>query len=503
MLYESIIYVKNMATSSIGALPLLRNGEEYLSQSKKTLIGINGERLLDVSIAPEMHIQLALPINKGAGFHLLQNISIDDVIDIYVEAGKIFKDDMLINGVSTSLEEFSELICLSTGMPITFVNNALNIVPKLFQKSYLQRILRASSPTGNLAIYDDFVDVRGNTRFAYSPKGRNCGVALPGNHPAVSLMGAIIPLFKIPTILRASSSEPFTSFRLCKALWESGLPAESLFHFVTEHSSVDTIVRQSDLGVIYGNEWILKAYEKNSHIKTYGPGRSKILVDIENMSPTLMDLSLEIAYRSISLDGGRGCINASGIVFKGEEGYEEFRERLAEKLASVQPLNPMDPKAEIPAMQLDPCRGLYKFIRSRMDSSVKDVTAKYRGSEEFMKVEDNLAYLLPTLLEVGEDSDIRTDEYPFSFGTIVQPKDYYAEELVEDSLSLGFLTDVPSKAKDLIRIPTVKKVFCNDQTFLMDIAQPHENFLADFLYIAKATNFDGVNNYLIKNDAYK
>jgi len=492
-----------MATSSIGALPLLRNGEEYLSQSKKTLIGINGERLLDVSIAPEMHIQLALPINKGAGFQLLQSMSIDDVIDIYVEAGKVFQNDMLINGISTSLEEFSELICLSTGMPITYVNNALNIIPQLFQKCSLKRILRASSPTGSLAIYDDFVDVRGNTRFAWSPKGRNCGVALPGNHPSVSLMGAIIPLFKVPTILRASSSEPFTSFRLCKALWEAGLPSESLFHFVTEHSSVDAIVRQSDLGVIFGNEWILKAYEKNSHIKTYGPGRSKILVDIENMSPTLMNLSLEIAYRSITLDGGRGCINASGIVFNGDDGYEEFKGKLAERLASVQPLNPMDPKAEIPAMQPDPCRRLYKFIRSRIKNDVNDITAKYRGFEEFIQVEDNLAYLLPTLLEVGEESAIRTDEYPFSFGTIVQPRDYYAEELMEDSLSVGYLTDEPSKAKNLIRNPTVKKVFVNDQTFLMDIAQPHENFLADFLYMSKATNYDGVNNYLIKNDAYR
>ncbi|MHA1954916.1 MAG: aldehyde dehydrogenase family protein [Candidatus Heimdallarchaeaceae archaeon] len=485
-----------MATSSIDALPLLRNGEEYLSQSKKTLIGIHGERLLDVAVAPEIHVQMALPINKGAGFNLLQNMAIDDIIDIYVEAGKIFMQDMLINNVSTSLDEFSELITLSTGMPITYVNNALNIIPQIFKKRPLQRILRASSPTGSLTIYDEFVDVRGNTRFAWAPKGKNCGVALPGNHPAVSLLGALIPLFKIPAILRASSTEPFTSFRLCKSLWEAGLPAESLFHFVTDHSVVDTIVRKSDMGVIFGNEWILKAYENNTHIKTYGPGRSKILVDIENMSPSLLDLSLDIAHQSISLDGGRGCINCSGVVFKHDDGYEEFRDKLAEKLASVETLDPMDPKAEIPAMQTDPARGLYKFIKSRMDSDVKNVTASFRGTEEFLEVNDNLAYLLPTLLEVGEDSQIRTDEYPFAFGTIVKADDYFAEELMEDSLSVGYLTDDPSKARNLLRDPTIKKVFVNDQTFLMDVAQPHEGFQGDFLYRSKATNYDGLNNIL-------
>ena len=484
-----------MATS-LGALPLLRNGEEYLSQSKRSLFGIHGEKLLDVAIAPEIHVQMALPMNKGAGFTLLQNMSIDDIIDIYVEAGKIFVNDMMINGISTSLDEWAELITRSTGMPIRYTQNALNIVPQLFRKRSLQRILRANSPTGNIQIYDEFVDVRGNTRFSWSPRGKNVGISLPGNHPAVSLLGALIPLFKMPAILRASSSEPFTSFRLCKALWDAGLPPESLFHFVTDRSIVDTIVRNSDLGIIFGNEWVLRAYKDNSRIKTYGPGKSKVLIDIENMSPSLLDLAIDIAYQSITFDGGRGCINCSGIVYNGKDSYEEFRDRLAEKMASLEPLDPMNPRAEIPAMATDPARGLYKFIRSRMDSSVKDITAQFRGSDEFLHVDNGLSYLLPTLLEVGEESEIRTDEYPHAFGTICRPNDYYPEELVEDSLAVGYLTDNPSKAKRLLRDPSIKKVFVNDQTFNMDIAQPHEGFQADFLYKSKATNYDGINNIL-------
>ncbi|MHA1397510.1 MAG: hypothetical protein ACTSSF_07365, partial [Candidatus Heimdallarchaeaceae archaeon] len=97
-----------MATS-IGNLPLIRNGEEYLSQSNKTLFGIRGEKLLDIALAPEIHIQMAIPINKGAGFSLLQSMSIDDLIDIYVDAGKIFSEDMLVNNISTSLDEWAEL----------------------------------------------------------------------------------------------------------------------------------------------------------------------------------------------------------------------------------------------------------------------------------------------------------------------------------------------------------------------------------------------------------
>ncbi|GAH53805.1 unnamed protein product, partial [marine sediment metagenome] len=206
--------------------------------------------------------------------------------------------------------------------------------------------------------------------------------------------------------------------------------------------------------------------------------------------------AVDIAYQSITFDGGRGCINCSGIIYNGKDSYEEFRDRLAEKMASLEPLDPMNPRAEIPAMATDPARGLYKFIRSRMDSSVKDITAKFRGSDEFLHVDNGLSYLLPTLLEVGEESEIRTDEYPHAFGTICRPNDYYPEELVEDSLAVGYLTDDPSKAKRLLRDPSIKKVFVNDQTFNMDIAQPHEGFQADFLYKSKATNYDGINNIL-------
>ena len=121
-----------MATS-IDTLPLLKNGEEYLSQSTKTLKGIHGENLLDVAVAPEIHVQMAIPLSK-ASFYTLQSMPIDEVVDIFCEAGKIFTQDMLINGFSTSLDEWSELITLSTGMPIRYVQNALNMIPHIFNK---------------------------------------------------------------------------------------------------------------------------------------------------------------------------------------------------------------------------------------------------------------------------------------------------------------------------------------------------------------------------------
>ena len=483
--------------SSIETLPLLKNGEEYLSQSQKTLRGIHGEELLKVAVAPEIHVQMAMPINK-ASFHTLQNMPIDEIIDIFCEAGQIFTQDMLINGISTSLDEWSELITLSTGMPIRYVNNALNMIPHIFTRQQLRRLLQANSPTGDLAIFDEFVGVRGNTRFGWSPRGMNVGIGLPGNHPAVSLLGTLIPLFKIPALIRASSSEPFTSFRICKALWEAGLPYESLFHFVTDHSTVDTIIRQSDLGIIFGNEWILKAYENNSKIKTFGPGRSKVLLEIEDMSSTHFDLAVELAYQSIHYDGGRGCINSSGVCYNSPQMYNEFKMKLAEKLAKLEPLDPLDPRAEIPAMDPDAARGLYKFIKGRMTGKINNLTAELRGEQDFLKVENNLAYLMPTLLELDESHPMRTDEYPFSFGTIYRPDDYLVEELMEDTLSLAYLTDNPSNAKRLLNIPSIKKVFVNDQSFTMDIAAPHEGHMCDFLYGTKASNFDGINNILQK-----
>ena len=91
----------------------------------------------------------------------------------------------------------------------------------------------------------------------------------------------------------------------------------------------------------------------------------------------------------------------------------------------------MNPRAEIPAMDPDSARGLYKFIKSRMTGKINNLTAEIRGEESFLHIEDNLAYLMPTLLELDEDHQMRTDEYPFSFGTIYRPDDYLVEELVD------------------------------------------------------------------------
>lgn len=480
---------------SIDVLPLLRNGEEYLSSSRKALEGIHGEKLLEVSIAPEIHVQMANGINKNIGFKRLQEMSIDDIIDIYAEAGKIFAKDMNIGGVSTNLNEFAELVTLSTGLPIKYVLGAYEAIKQTFKKRTLKRILKASSPNGSLSIYDDHIGQRGGLLFGWAPKGRNVGVSLPSNHPAVSILAAIIPLFKIPAIIRASSSEPFTSYRISKALWEAGLPPEALFHFVTDQQTANSVVTKPDLGVIFGNEWIIKAYEDNPRVKTFGPGRSKILVDFDNPTPTMLDIALEIAYTSIALDGGRGCINSSTVIYNTDAGYEDFKLKLAEKLAKLEPKDPLRMDAELPAMKLDEARGLYKFIKSRMQGDVKDLTAQFRGSEEFLyEDENNLAYLLPMLLEVHEEHPMLTDEYPFPFGVITQPNDYYGHELVRHSLAVALLTDDPFKAEKLLAEPTIKKVFVNDRTFLMDPAAPHEGFLGDFLYTSKATNYRGLDS---------
>ena len=61
-------------------------------------------------------------------------------------------------------------------------------------------------------------------------------------------------------------------------------------------------------------------------------------------------------------------------------GYELFKDELAEKLAAVEPIDPLDTRAEITAMNRQAGEGLYQFIKSRMDNETIDLTAPYRGS---------------------------------------------------------------------------------------------------------------------------
>ncbi|MHA1869153.1 MAG: aldehyde dehydrogenase family protein [Candidatus Heimdallarchaeaceae archaeon] len=474
-------------SSLLSDLPTLRNGTEYLSSTKVPLKGINGKFLTNISFSPELHIQMAIPINRGIGFRKLSKIPIDDLIDIYVEAGKIFSKEMVIGGQSTTLEDWNKLITLSTGMPISVVRNAVGMIPSFFKKEQLERFLTANSPTGELEIYDKLIGVRGTTKFGFAPRGKNVGVALPGNHPAVALFGALIPLFKIPAIIRSSSSEPFTSYRICKSLWEAGIPSEALFHFVTTHAEVDTLVTKSDLGIVFGSDWTIQMYGKNKKIKAYGPGRSKILVDADKMSTYRMRQAFDIAYRSITYDGGRGCINASGIIYNSEEGYDEFKHKLARKLAKIEPYQPLEEESQLPAMTKEAAIKLASYIKQRMKNT-KDLTAEYRGYDDFLYQNGEFGYLLPMLLEIDENHKMRTDEYPFPFGTITKVEEYLPHELVRDTLALSVITDKKEKVKEYLLEPSIHKVFVNESSFLMDLAAPHEGFMSDFLYQKKATN---------------
>ena len=379
------------------------------------------------------------------------------------------------------------MIIRSTGMPISVVRNAVGMIPSFFKKEQLERFLTANSPTGELEVYDKLIGVRGTTKFGFAPRGKNVGVALPGNHPTVALFGALIPLFKIPAIIRSSSSEPFTSYRICKSLWEAGIPSEALFHFVTTHAEVDTLVTKSDLGIVFGSDWTIQMYGKNNKIKAYGPGRSKILVDADKMSTYRMRQALDIAYRSITYDGGRGCINASGIIYNSEEGYDEFKHKLARKLAKIEPYQPLEEESQLPAMTKEAAIKLASYIKQRMKNT-KDLTAEYRGYDDFLYLNGEFGYLLPMLLEIDENHKMRTDEYPFPFGTITKVEEYLPHELVRDTLALSVITDKKEKVKEYLLEPSIHKVFVNESSFLMDLAAPHEGFMSDFLYQKKATN---------------
>src|SRR4029453_9158142 len=105
---------------------------------------------------------------------------------------------------------------------------------------------------------------------------------------------------------------------------------------------------------------------------------------------------LDLMVRSIADNGGRSCINASGIWVT--KHAEEIAEALAERLAAIEPRAEDDPEAQL-APFADPnvaTRVSQLIDQGLNEEGARDVTAAYR--DERLVDRDGCKYLLPTVI---------------------------------------------------------------------------------------------------------
>ncbi len=470
-------------------IPLLRGGKEYFTSKRATPNALNHFQI-SYSQAPEIIINQSLKDTNTKGYHYISEITIDNFLEIIIEASDIFTSTQSL-GISTeiSLEETQQFITATTGMPIIFVRNSF--IPFSQSMKNIREILEILSPNNSVSIYDTHIVQKGYLMYGWIRRGKNLAVVAPSNHPGVNTVWAIMAAMKFPTLVRPSIREGLFAYRYIQALYKAGLPKEALHYLPMNHKFIASFLMNSDLGIIFGDETTTRRYANKTKIKTYGPGRSKIILDTNYVKQYDSSDICDMIIGSTLFDGGKSCINASSLLVVGKNAEtvaEDIAFEIAVELANIIPQDIFSEKAKLAAfVDNNLAKKINRFIESNKGRDI-DLVEKVRETSR-LQVLNDVYYLLPSvfLCENGKNSRLFGLELPFPFLTINTIEDYeQSYDYIKRSLVISLLSESANYARKILELPHVEKLYLQELTCGINPAEPHEGFPSEFLFRSKA-----------------
>jgi acyl-CoA reductase-like NAD-dependent aldehyde dehydrogenase len=350
------------------------------------------------------------------------------------------------------------------------------------------KILRGLTRGLDPAVLDrGYGEVHGQV-VSFFPRSRALGIVLPSNSPGVHGLWVPAVALKMPLILRPGSAEPWTPYRLVQAMMKAGIPADAFSFFPSDHAGAGEIVRQCGRSIFFGDTSAVGSFAGDPRIELHGPGYSKVLFGADQAG-RWRD-SLDLIAGSVADNGGRSCVNASGVWTPAHG--RDLANALAERLAGIEARAADDPEASI-APFVDP--RVAQRISDQIDAGLhepgaEEVTAAYRKGPRLVK-RDGSTYLLPTVIHCTSSSHpLANREFLFPFASVV---DVTAEEMAAMPACLGPTLVVTALTTDQ---ELIDRLLGSDligrlnlgaiQTNSIVWDQPHEGNLFEHLYGRRA-----------------
>jgi acyl-CoA reductase-like NAD-dependent aldehyde dehydrogenase len=323
---------------------------------------------------------------------------------------------------------------------------------------------------------------------SYQAQSPVLGMVLPSNSPGVhTLWLPIIPL-QIGLGLKPGPQEPWTPYRMTQAFIQAGVPKQAIAIYPGLGDVGAAVLASCPRSLIFGGTATVEQYKGNPRVQAHGPGFSKILLGDDKVDDWRK--YLDIMVDSVLINSGRGCINCSGIW--ASRHTDEIAEALSERMGPIQPLPPDDPKAALAAFTVP---GQADAVSANIDKDVKesgtkDMTGKYGAR---LVKRERCDYLRPTVLLC--DSPERAaakKEYMFPFCTVVKcPQDKMLES-IGPTLVCSAITEDAKFQRALIDATHIDRLNLGPvPTIKLNWLQPHEGSIVDFLFRARAFQFEG------------
>jgi acyl-CoA reductase-like NAD-dependent aldehyde dehydrogenase len=465
-------------------IPILRHGKPYESVDKIQIVHhATGEPVAEVSMANSGLISRDVHRMDDS---VLEQFTVAELVATCKRAADIFLNGVVTIGDSKqTFDDYVKHLSSTTGMPHSYCRGNAKKIHRVLDEMHV--IIAGLTRGFDLTILDrGFGDDDGRT-LSYYREGRIFGAVLPSNSPGVHSLWAPAVALKAPIVLKPGREEPWTPFRMIQAFIAAGMPAEAFGFYPTDHGGASTLLQVVDRAMLFGDASIAKAWSKDSRVEVHGPGWSKVILGDD--AADNWEKHIDLMVGSITANGGRSCINASGVWTP--KNADKIADALAKKLASVKALPAEDPNAQIAAFA-NPQMAvrMNTSIDAQMPGAV-DVTEKLRGSPRLVQ-QGRLAWLLPTIVRCDVDHALANKEYLFPFASVVECPTAEMPERIGDTLVATVLTDDKKFRRTMMGCEHIDRLNIGPvPTYQLSWDQPHEGNLFEHLYRQRAFQLAG------------
>lgn len=410
----------------------------------------------------------------------------DRLIEICAAAADHFVSGTLpLGDTAQSPDDYVRQLSATTGMPHVLVRRNMDKIAGVMRE--MRTVLGGLTRGLNLAMLDAGHGVHDGHALSFYPRTQALGVVLPSNSPGVHSLWVPAIALKMPLVMKPGSAEPWTPFRIAQAFIKAGCPPEAFSFYPCDHAGAGEILRRTGRSMFFGDVSAVGGWEGDPRVELHGPGYSKVLVGPD----ALGDKHLDLMAASIADNGGRSCVNASGIWVEASQA-DALADALATRLARIVPRAADDEQALLAPFADG---RVAKRISDQIDAGLRtpgarDVTAAYREGPRLVDV-DGCTYLLPTVVLCDSpDHPLANREFLFPFASVVKVS---SEEMARmpgplgKTLVLTALTSDAALTARLLASPLVDRLNVGAiATNRISWDQPHEGNLFEHLYARRS-----------------
>lgn len=467
-------------------LPILRKGRPYRSVEVAAVPHFRtGQPAVAVSQANPGLVRRDLRDESQAAMRAaLDAFTVKDLLALCRRAADAFMGDTLpVGEEGQTPDAYVRQLSSTTGLPHVLVRRNMEKIHTVL--AGLERVLSGLTRGLDPGVLDRGTGESHGHALSFVPLSPTLGVVLPSNSPGVHSLWVPALALKTALVLKPGGAEPWTPFRLIQAFVRAGAPPEAFGFYPTGHAGAGEILRRCGRGIVFGDLSSTRPWTGDPRVEVHGPGYSKVVLGPDAAAD--WPRHLDVIVSSIVENGGRSCVNASGVWVAGDA--HALANALSERLARIGPRAEDDPEAQLaPFANADVARRISELIDRDLEvPGAVDLTARHRGGPRLVQWEGS-TYLLPTVVRCDSaEHPLANREFLFPFASVVPAAAADLPSALGPTLATSAITEDAALLARLIASPLLHRLNLGSiPTWQVSWDQPHEGNLFEHLYARRA-----------------